>query len=125
MLENAVRFCDAKFGNIFRWDGDGLHLVATHNTPPAFAEARRSRYLPSPKTPFGRMLTTKAAIHVADRAADRGYTEQRIPETVEAVELGGVRTALYVPLLKENELVGAFTYSARRFVPSPISRLLW
>ena len=38
MLGNAVRICDAKFGNIFRWDGDALHLVATHNTPPAFAE---------------------------------------------------------------------------------------
>ena len=35
MLENAVRICDAKFGNIHRWDGDALHLVATHNTPPA------------------------------------------------------------------------------------------
>ena len=38
MLENAVRICDATFGNIYRWDGDALHLVATHNTPPAFAE---------------------------------------------------------------------------------------
>src|SRR5579864_8091932 len=34
MLENAVRICDAKFGNIYRWDGDTLHLIATHNTPP-------------------------------------------------------------------------------------------
>ena len=41
MLEKAVRICDAKFGNIYRWDGDALHLVATHNTPPAFAEVRR------------------------------------------------------------------------------------
>ena len=41
MLENAVRICDAKFGNIYRWDGDALHLVATHNTPPAFAETRK------------------------------------------------------------------------------------
>ena len=40
MLENAVRICDAKFGNIHRWDGDALHLMATHNTPPAFAEYR-------------------------------------------------------------------------------------
>ena len=43
MLENAARICDANFGNIFRWDGDALHLVATHNTPPAFAEHRRRR----------------------------------------------------------------------------------
>ena len=42
MLENAVRICDAKFGNIYRWDGEALHLVATHNTPPAFAEASQA-----------------------------------------------------------------------------------
>ena len=41
MLENAVRICDAKFGNIYRWDGELLHLVAAHNTPPALAEFRR------------------------------------------------------------------------------------
>ena len=45
MLEKAVRICDAKFGNTFRWDGDALHLVATHNIPPAFAELRK-------RTPF-------------------------------------------------------------------------
>ena len=41
MLENAVRICDAKFGNIYHWDGEVLHLLASHNTPPAFAEARK------------------------------------------------------------------------------------
>jgi len=41
MLQNAVRICDAKFGNIYRWDGNALHVVATHNTPPAFAEVLR------------------------------------------------------------------------------------
>jgi hypothetical protein len=40
MLEKAVRICDATFGNIYRWDGEALHLLATHDTPPAFAEAR-------------------------------------------------------------------------------------
>ncbi len=34
MLENAVRICDATFGNIYRAEGDGLRIVATHNTPP-------------------------------------------------------------------------------------------
>jgi two-component system, NtrC family, sensor kinase len=41
MLEKAVRICDAKFGNIYQWDGELLHLVAAHNTPPALAAARR------------------------------------------------------------------------------------
>ena len=60
MLENAVRICDAKFGNIYRWDGDALQLVATHNTPPAFAEARRrSPIRPIRKLLLGRMVATK------------------------------------------------------------------
>ena len=68
MLEKAVRICDANFGNIYRWDGDALHLVAAHNTPPAFAaEARRrSLFRPDPKTVTGRMLATKAMVHIAD-----------------------------------------------------------
>ena len=111
MLEKAVRICDAKFGNIFRWDGDALHLVATHNTPPALAEARRSPFRPDPKMPVGRMLATKTAIHVADLAAEQIYIEQRIPGTVLAVELGGIRTYLAVPMLKENELIGALSLS--------------
>ena len=72
MLENAVRICDAKFGNIHRWDGDALHLVATHNTPPAFAEyRRRSPFRPSPKILIGRMVATKTVVHVADLAAEQ------------------------------------------------------
>src|SRR5262249_15767723 len=48
MLENAVRICDAKFGNIYRWDGDLFHLLAAFNTPRAFAEAyRRSPMRPA------------------------------------------------------------------------------
>jgi GAF domain-containing protein/class 3 adenylate cyclase len=109
MLANAVRICDAKFGNIYRWDGDTLHLIATHNTPPAFAEARRrSHPRLGPKTPIGRMVATKTVSHVADLAADQGYIEQSVPGIVAAVELGGVRTFLAVPMLKDNELIGAF-----------------
>ena len=108
MLEKAVRICDAKFGNIFRWDGEALHLVATHNIPPAFAEfRRRSPFRPGAKNPIGRMLATKTVVHVANLAAEQPYLEQRDPAAVAAVELGGVRTFVAVPMLKENELIGA------------------
>ena len=118
MLEKAVRVCDAKFGNIHRWDGNALHLVATHNTPPAFAEARRrSPNLASAKSSLGRMVMTKAVVHVADAAQEPGYAKERDPPSVAAVELGGVRTVLYVPLLKENELMGAFTLSRQEVRP--------
>ena len=111
MLENAVRICDATFGNVYRWDGDALTLVATHNTPSAFAEARRYSPInrPSPKTVTGRMLATKAIVHLTDAAAQEGYADRTEPAAVAAVELGGVRTILAVPMLRENELIGSFT----------------
>jgi GAF domain-containing protein len=109
MLEKAVRICDAKFGNIYRRDGGVFRLVATHNTPRALAEHRkRSPIRSDPKTLFGRMTATKAVVHIADLAADPLYVK-RVPETVAAVESGRIRTVLAVPMLKENEPVGAFT----------------
>ena len=110
MLENAVRICNAKFGNIHRWDGNALHLMATHNTPSAFAEYRgRSPWQPKPRNAVGRTIATKTVVHVADLAAEEAYTERRDPSYVAAVELGGVRTFLAVPMLKEIELIGVFT----------------
>ena len=94
MLEKAVRICDAKFGSILRWDNEAAHLVATHNAPPAFTEARRRSKNPAnPKTSFGRMVATKAVVHVADAAAEPGYVEQHDAAAVAAVEIGGQRTA--------------------------------
>ena len=110
MLEKAVRICDARFGNIYRWDGEALHLATTHNAPPAYAEERRRvpHYHPSPKIGVGRMVATKKAVHVVDAAIEPAYIE-RHPAYIAAVELGGVRTYLTVPMLKDNELIGAFS----------------
>jgi GAF domain-containing protein len=106
MLENAVRLCDAKFGSINSWDGEALHLVATHNVPPAFAEFRkRTPFRPGPGNPISQMLMTKTVIHFHNLATEQGYID-RDPTFVAAVELGGVRTFLAVPMMKENELIG-------------------
>src|SRR5262249_50105943 len=83
-----------------------------------FTEARRgSQNRANPKTSFGRMVATKAVVHVADAAAEPGYVEERDPAAVAAVEIGGQRTALYVPMLKETELVGALTLSRQEVRP--------
>ena len=118
MLKNAVRVCDAKFGNIYRWDGEVLHPAAIHNTPEALAEFRRhSTFRPAPYSATGRVLTTKMAIQIADVAVEPAYLEQRDPNYVAAVELGGVRTLMIVPMLKENELVGLFTLFRQQVRP--------
>ena len=79
MLAKAARICDASFGNIFRWDGEALHLVGTHNTPPALAEARR-RSPPTTRDPLiDRMVATKTVAHIPDLAAEPIYIKQRIP----------------------------------------------
>jgi len=110
VLENARLLCDAEFGNIYRWDGDALQLIAWHKTPPAFAEyRRRGPFRPSPTSLIGRMVKTKSVVHVADARANPDYTERRDPSLVAAIELGGVRTYLAVPMLKEGELIGAVT----------------
>jgi GAF domain-containing protein len=109
MLENAASICGANFGNIYRWDGDALHLVASHNLPPRYAKIRGSKpFRPSRNAPTGRMIVTKATTQIADLAAERGYHE-RDPLFVEGVEIGGIRTLLSVPMLKDDELVGAIT----------------
>ena len=118
MLENAVRICDATFGNIYRWDGEALHLLASHNTPPALAKAREhAPLLPYPETPVGRMVAHKAAFHFADMAALPGYIDRSDPGAIAAVELGGTRSFLAVPMLKEDELVGAFIVSRQEVRP--------
>src|SRR5262249_1213112 len=106
MLEKAVRICDATFGIMYRWEGDGFNLVATIDTPATLAETRkRAPWRPSP-TGVGRFISTKTVLHIADLAAEPDYAERHIAGTAEAVELGGVRTLLIVPMVKENELVG-------------------
>jgi GAF domain-containing protein len=126
MLERAVRICDAAFGNIYRWDGEALQHVAGYKTPPAFAEARRRfRWLPpASKSPVGQMVESKVVVHITDAAQEQAYLDRSDPGAVDAVELGGVRTLLFVPMLKEGELVGAFAVSrreVRRFTDKQIA----
>ena len=106
MLENSVRICDANFGGVYRCDDGTLRLVATHNLPLAYAEIRRDEpFRPKSDSPLGRMVVSKSVVQYSDLASER-YFAQRDPATVAAVEVGGIRTVLAVPMLKENELIG-------------------
>jgi hypothetical protein len=89
MLEKAVRICGAKFGNIYRWDGDALHLVASHNTPPAYAQHRKRFPLRFNEVPEGlsRMIATREPTETDDILAT--IDDPRNPVLVAGIELGG------------------------------------
>jgi signal transduction histidine kinase len=117
ILANAVRICEAKLGTLYLCEGDGFRTVATHNAPSAYVEARTRELLrPPPDGPVGRAAATKQAVHIADIKAIPSYIEGH-PGIVSAVDLGGYRTVLAVPMLKDNELVGAITLSRQDVRP--------
>jgi two-component system, NtrC family, sensor kinase len=117
MLENMVRVCHASFGAVHRCHGDVFQFVAERNSPPAYANLiKHSPFRPGPLHYFGPMIASKSVEQVADLAASQGYLDRR-PEFVTAIELGGVRTGLQVPMLKENELIGAFALARTEVRP--------
>ncbi|HVI63019.1 MAG TPA: GAF domain-containing protein, partial [Bradyrhizobium sp.] len=126
MLANAVRICEAKFGTLYLHERGALRLVASHNVPAAFAEARRrGPFHPPPGGPLNEVIRTKHTVQTADMAASQAYAE-RHPVTVDAVELGGVRTAVSVPMLKDDELIGViaiFRQEIRPFTDKQVAML--
>jgi GAF domain-containing protein len=101
MLENAVSICDAKFGNLFLVDGDTARWEAGVGTPPKLAEffTQSTWFRPTPGSHLARVLRTKQVSHTAD-------------DTAEAVigvsaRLGGARSTVCVPMVKDDTLVGA------------------
>src|SRR5271157_3870543 len=112
MLNNAVRLCEAQFGGLFLREGDSVRQHAMH-APSSAHSALRQRpvtfnLLENSSLPIARMLKTKASIHVADLRFDQSYIE-RNPRIVPIVESAGARTVLAVPMLKDDEVIGAIT----------------
>ena len=118
MLEKAVRLCDAAFGALHTFDGEVAHPVAERNLPKALTDYHRAEpFRPDAERSFmGRSLHQRRTIHVADDAAEEPY-RSGVPSAVAAVELGGVRTLLHVPLIKENAALGVFTIFRKEVRP--------
>ena len=125
MLKNATRICDAKFGTLYLKEGDGFRAAATHNAPPAYEEARTQIVHPSPHTTLWQAANTKRPVRIADVTLEQGFSEGD-PFVISAVKLGGYRSALSVPLLHENEVVGVnsiFRQEAGSFSDEQVSLL--
>ena len=107
LLRNATQLCRAKFGTLYLLEEAGLRLMAAHNMPEAFAKAHSSSAadFTSVGGALGGAMSTKRPVQITDLAATEAY-KQRHPKLVEAVELGGIRTALAVPMLKDDVAIG-------------------
>jgi GAF domain-containing protein len=106
MLENAVGICGANFGNMFLYEDGAFRTVAMYNAPEAYANARRGAPLHPPSdSGLGRLAAAREVVQIADLRTAESYIN-RDPFVVAGVELGGVRTLLAVPMLKEEHLVG-------------------
>jgi signal transduction histidine kinase len=116
MLGNAVRICEAKFGTLYLCESDGFRAIAMHNAPPAYAEARAAVVYPPSESSLGQAATTKQAAQVLDVTKLRGYV-QGDPFVVSAVKGGGYRTVLSVPMLKNDELIGAISIYCQEVRP--------
>ena len=109
MLENATRVCGAEFGSMVLVEGDLLRQAALYNAPAALAAARTNKvFRPHPHAPMATAIRTKQAVQVADVRTTAAYLE-RIPYAIELAELGGARTVVVVPMLREDEVIGAIT----------------
>ena len=117
MLANAARLCEAKFGALGLREGDAYRIVAIHNAPQAFAEfMQREPLRPSPNGTLGRAIVTKRVAQAADITIEQPYL-QGDPLAVAAVELGGYRTVLAVPMLKESEIIGLIIFVRQEVRP--------
>jgi len=107
ILENATRICGAKVGILFRFDDGAYTAVATLGITAAYNEyLNRGPIRAGPGTGLGRVAASKQTVHVIDTQAEQVYAD-RDPLRVATAELGGARSLLNVPMLKEGELIGA------------------
>jgi GAF domain-containing protein len=106
MLANAVRICEGKFGVMFRFADGAFRALSSLGVPPALLVQQPHIVSDHPHNPLTRVANTKEIQHIPDLTVDQAYIE-RNPRIVALVESGGARNLLVVPMLKEDELIGA------------------
>jgi GAF domain-containing protein/nitrogen-specific signal transduction histidine kinase len=106
MLEKALRLCEAKHGYMYTYDGERLHIAAVRGDP-RFVETQRSSgsRLIFPGTPLERAFRSQGVLHIRDCTEEEGYRTS--PGFKEIIDIGGIRTGLVVPLLKEGSFLGS------------------
>jgi two-component system, NtrC family, sensor kinase len=117
VLDNATRLCEANFGILYRFEEGAFWATALRGAPRAFAAFQGSGPIrPSPTNALGRVASGRQPVHIVDVTAAPSY-KSGDPYVVESVRLSGSRTLLFVPMLKDDALVGAITIYRKQVRP--------
>src|SRR3974390_3907287 len=102
IVRNAVSLCSGLFANVFRFDGELLHFVASHNVGPSYVKLIKSTYprRPDRSQVAGRVVLARSVVRLEDALTDPDY-DQRFPRAM------SWRRLLGVPMLREGEPIGA------------------
>jgi len=121
IARHAVAICESLFANVFRFDGELLHYVASHQAEPGYVDMLRSKYpMPPDRSQVsGRVLLTGSLVRLEDARADPEY-DQRFPAAM------GWRRMLGVPMLRDGKVLGAIVvgWAEAGPVPAPQEELL-
>src|SRR5215475_11458623 len=125
ILANATRLCSAKFGLVNLSDGDVLRIAAVYDVPPAFAAMQNVPFRLHPQSGQSQVVRTKRPVQISDIRKMPPYLEGD-PRLVALADVGGARTTLAVPMLKQDKLLGTITIyrqEVRRFSDQQIALL--
>jgi len=113
MLANATRLCEAELGTLVLYEGDACRHVTDHGAPRAYAELRLREplFCPGPEHPLALVLEAKRVLQIADLSAEPEGVRGRL------ADLASARTLLVVPMLKDNELIGAISIFRQEVKP--------
>jgi C4-dicarboxylate-specific signal transduction histidine kinase len=114
ILDSATRLCRADMGSLRLFEESGLRLVAVRGDPFVVSQARSSFPVLDKESFLGRLATSRSPTHIPDLAALEG--DHRDDLWVTAVK-ARYRTALFLPLLKDNEIVGVISLGRTRVQP--------
>ena len=109
--ENATRICDAKFGKLYAVrDGDGFHGGRSCTMRRAAFVELYAKRLSGPRPEHavcGKSSETRQLVHIADHQRPERRLSSTSPFRWLRSRLGRARTFLVVPMLREDEVIGA------------------
>ena len=107
LVENAARLCTADWALVYRLEREALRLAAHCGAPPELVEwlyegGKGFELRPGDGSVGGKVAAEKQTVHVIDILSEEWY------EYKEPQRIAGYRTVLGVPMLRDDNLVGAF-----------------